>query len=180
MSKKQDLIAIIENQEMNTDDKYKAIMAVYGTTISELQEQVKQIAPLQQENETLKAKNQELVEGQSKYADYEDLKAFKETTVANEVKQQKLDFLTSRKCKHPDLLLEAIDWSKGKYDSNNKTFTGLDDALENVKGQYADLFETDMQQPGSKGISFILSGSDNNDQNATGTSRMNDFLRGNQ
>lgn len=174
--KKTDLIAILENAEMTTDDKYKSIMAAYGQEINELKDQNKQIAPLQEQLEALKTENAALVEGAQKYADYDELKTFKETTVANEVKQQKLDFLTSKNCKHPGLLLDAIDWSKGQYDSENKTFTGLDDALKNVQEQYADLFVQEQPKQGS--FSVLFSGTEHSGANEKPASSMNDFIRG--
>ena len=75
------------------------------------------------------------------YADYDDLKKFKADTEANAEKSKRIDFLKSNGCKHPDLMMDKLDFSKAKYDEEKKTFTGLDDDIKNLKTSYADLFE---------------------------------------
>ena len=99
------------------DENGKDIEASKKTNSSEL-------AKLQEEVETLKTKNEELTTNASKYKDYEDLKKFKETSLAKEEENRKIEFLKSHGCKHPDLFVSKIDFTKGKYNDEKKTYEG--------------------------------------------------------
>lgn len=116
------------------DENGKDIEASKKTNSSEL-------AKLQEEVETLKTKNEELTTNASKYKDYEDLKKFKETSLAKEEENRKIEFLKSNGCKHPDLFVSKIDFTKGKYNDEKKTYEGLDESLKNVRETYKDMFD---------------------------------------
>lgn len=98
-----------------------------------------------QENETLKGSASEW---QNKYntlqndtKDYADLKQFKVDTLAKQEESKKIDFLKSKGCKHPELLVSQIDFSKATYDDEKKTYTGLDEVLKAKQEAYKDMFE---------------------------------------
>lgn len=75
------------------------------------------------------------------YKDYEDLKKFKEETLEKAENSKKSEFLKGVGCKHPDLMMSKLDFSKATYDEEKKTYTGLDDDVKTLKETYADLFE---------------------------------------
>ena len=96
------------------------------------------------------------------FADYEDLKKFKADTEANAEKSKRIDFLKSQGCKHPELIMTQLDFEKASYDSEKKTYTGLDESLKTLKNNYKDLFvEQNTQQidpnaaPNPNGSSFF-------------------------
>ncbi len=97
--------------------------------------------PLQTKIDSLTAANTELTTKNDSYKDYEELKKFKEEALAKEEQQTKLDFLKSKGCKHPELFVDRVDFSKGKYNAEKKTYEGLDEALTGVKTDYAEMFE---------------------------------------
>ena len=74
------------------------------------------------------------------YADYEDLKKFKVDTEANTEKSKRIEFLKSKGCKHPELIMPQLDFDKASYDDEKKTYVGLDDAIKGLKSSYKDLF----------------------------------------
>lgn len=73
--------------------------------------------------------------------DYAELKQFKVDTLAKQEESRKVDFLKSQGCKHPELLVGQIDFSKAKYDEEKKTYTGLDEVIKAKRETYADMFE---------------------------------------
>lgn len=75
------------------------------------------------------------------YKDYEDLKKFKEETLEKAENSKKSEFLKGVGCKHPDLMMSKLDFSKATYDEEKKTYTGLDDDVKTLKVSYSDLFE---------------------------------------
>ena len=106
---------------------------------------------LKSENETLKGKydtdikaKDDAIKGYEEkmkvFSDYEELKKFKADTQANAEKSKRIDFLKSQGCKHPELIMTQLDFDKASYDEEKKVYTGLDDTLKTLKGQYKDLF----------------------------------------
>lgn len=73
--------------------------------------------------------------------DYGELKQFKVDTLAKQEESRKLDFLKSKGCKHPELLIGQIDFSKATYDDEKKTYTGLDEIIKSKQETYKDMFE---------------------------------------
>ena len=73
--------------------------------------------------------------------DYAELKQFKVDTLAKQEESRKVDFLKSQGCKHPELLVSQIDFSKATYDEAKKTYTGLDEVIKAKRETYADMFE---------------------------------------
>lgn len=107
--------------------------------------------PLQTKIESLTSQNTELTAKVDSYKDYDDLKKFKTESLAREEKQTKIDYLKSVGCKHPELFVDKVDFTKGKYNAEKKTFEGLDDNVKVVKEQYKDMFETqDNPQPNTE------------------------------
>lgn len=115
------------------DENGKDIEASKKTNSSEL-------AKLQEEVETLKTKNEELTTNASKYKDYEDLKKFKETSLAREEESRKTEFLKAQGCKHPELFVGRFDFSKAKYNEEKKTYEGLDEDIKGAREKYKDMF----------------------------------------
>lgn len=100
-------------------------------------------AKLKAENEALQKDKNELSAKVDTYKDYDLLKQFKADYDAKLEESQKSDYLKSVGCKHPDLFMGQIDWSKASYDKEKKTYTGLDDDLKGLKETYKDMFEVD-------------------------------------
>jgi len=73
--------------------------------------------------------------------DYAELKQFKVDTLAKQEESRKVDFLKNQGCKHPELLVSQIDFSKATYDEEKKTYTGLDEVIKAKRETYADMFE---------------------------------------
>ncbi len=118
------------------------IMAQNGTDIQSLKDELEttrkshneQLATLQEENKTLKTQV-------GNYKDYDELKKFKADTLEKVELNKKTDFLKSHGCKHPDLVIGKLDFTKAEYDEQAKTYKGLDEQLKNLKTSYGDLFE---------------------------------------
>lgn len=89
---------------------------------------------LKQEYDDFKAKGIDL-------KDYEELKRFKAESLEKIENDKKVDFLKANGCKHPDLIMGKLDFSKGVYDEEKKTYTGLDDDVKGLREAYGDLFE---------------------------------------
>ncbi len=123
------------------------VMAQNGAEINALKEELKALKDTHTEEvNKLKEENKTLTDKVGSYKDYEDLKKFKEDTIANAENDKRIKFLESKGCKHPDLVMQKLDFSKAKYDDEKKTYTGLDEELNGLKETYKDLFE----QKGSK------------------------------
>ncbi len=139
------------------------IMSANGADVTSLKEELSaaktqnanSLKSVQDENTALKAQ----LEG---YKDYEELKKFKADSLEKIETDKKVAFLKANGCKHPDLIMSKVDFSKGQYDEESKTYTGLDDAIKGLKDSYADLFEQtgtqqmnpDMQQSQTPGSDF--------------------------
>ena len=138
-----------------TDDQIDAIMKINGQDVNnarngaleEAKEKDSKITALETENAKLK-------EDAKQYGDYADLKKFKEDAIANQEKQQKLDYLKSLGCKHPELFIDKVDFTKGKYDADKKAYSGLDDDIKSVKEQYAEMFEENNEPAKSANVTF--------------------------
>ena len=94
---------------------------------------------LKQEYDDFKAKEVNL-------KDYEELKQFKADSLAKIENDKKVAFLKSQGCKHPDLIMGKVDFSKATYDEESKTYKGLDDAIKGLKETYSDVFEQGMKR----------------------------------
>ena len=104
-----------------------------------------QTSVLKEETEKHKQSNADLLKqyndllGSTK--DYAELKQFKVDTLAKQEHGRKVDFLKAQGCKHPELLVSQIDFSKAQYDEEKKTYTGLDEVIKAKREAYADMFE---------------------------------------
>lgn len=126
----------------------ETLKANHSTEIQTLQEQL-------QEKD---AKVKELEANTSQYADYEELKQFKQSVVEKEEKERKVDYLKSLKCKHPDLFVDKLDWTKATYNEEKKTYEGLEESAKELKAQYVDMFEQTQQivvEPTNAGSSAV-------------------------
>ena len=132
-----------------------------------------------EEVEKLKSKNDELKESLKGYADYDDLKTFKSDVLAKEEEANKLAYLKEMKVKdtYAKMVMGQLDWSKGKYDQEKKTYTGLDEQIAASKETYKDLYEQEVSNP--QVITFDAASSGNGAKpSSTPNSRMNAFIRG--
>lgn len=115
----------------------------------------------------------------NQFGDYEELKAFKSDVLAKEEEAQKLAYLKSVKVKDPyvKMVMGQLDWSKAKYDKENKTYTGLDEQIASSKETYKDLYE---QEGNEQIISFEGNTSGNGGKvvKTSSNSVMNSFIRG--
>ncbi len=118
------------------------VMAQNGADVNALKSELETLKGKQaEESKASEEKIKAYEERLKAYADYDDLKKFKDDTEANAEKSKRVEFLKSKGCKHPDLMMDKIDFSKASYDEEKKTYTGLDEEVKNLKTSYADLFE---------------------------------------
>ena len=82
----------------------------------------------------------------SQYADYDELKKFKEDAMLEVENTRKLDYLKSIKCKHPELFVDKFDWTKAVFNEEKKTYEGLDEQVKTYQEQYASMFDIAQQQ----------------------------------
>ena len=125
------------------------VMAQNGADIQSLKTEKESLKASYDENlKKLQDENKGFKTQLDGYKDYEDLKKFKADTIEKAETNKRNDFLKAQGCKHPDLIAGKIDFSKGTWDEDKKTYTGLDEDIKSLKGTYADLFETKgTQQP---------------------------------
>ena len=107
------------------------------------------------ENETLNnkiseltKKNEELTSKVDQVKDYEELVKFKTDTLAKETEKSKSEFLKSKGIKHPELLMNSINWDSLNYNADKKTFEGegLEDTFNQLKEKYSDMFVNEEKQ----------------------------------
>lgn len=129
------------------DDLINYIMAQNGVDIETLKTQhTNELQTLNEQINQHKEKITELEASASQYADYEELKQFKENAVKQVENENKLNYLKSIKCKHPELFVEKIDWTKATFNEEKKTYEGLDEQVKTYREQYKDMFEVTQQQ----------------------------------
>ena len=149
------------------DDKMSAvldyIMAQNGAEINSLKEENKALKSTN--DEANKSKDDEIKSLKAQiesYSDYDDLKKFKEDTIATAENDKRVNYLKAQGCKHPDLVMGKLDFSKATYDEDKKTYTGLENSIKELKGTYQDLFEekgtqhpNSSENPNPTGSSFF-------------------------
>ena len=124
------------------DELINYIMTQNGVDIETLKTQhANEVQTLNEQINQHKEKITELEASASQYADYEELKQFREETVKKVETEQKLEYLKAIKCKHPELFIEKIDWSKATFNEEKKTYEGLDEQVKTYQEQYKDMFE---------------------------------------
>lgn len=129
------------------DDLINYVMAQNGQDIENLKNShTNEIQNLQNELTEKNNKISEYEANTSQYADYEELKKFKEATVQKEENQRKIDYLKTIKCKHPELFVEKFDWTKAVFNEEKKTYEGLDEQVKSYKETYKDMFDFNNQQ----------------------------------
>ena len=100
-------------------------------------------------NDQIKGKDALIKDFQTKvdgFKDYEELKQFKADTLAKAENTKRVEFLKANGCKHPDLMMSKIDFSKAQYDEEKNTFVGLEADMQELKKNYVDLFESGKMQ----------------------------------
>ena len=124
------------------NDLIDYIMAQNGVDIETLKNNHStEIQTLQEQLQAKESKVQELEANTSQYADYEELKQFKANMVAKEEENRKIEFLKSHGCKHPELFVGRMDFTKATYNDEKKTYEGLDEDLKSAKETYKDMFQ---------------------------------------
>ena len=139
----------VKMQELGLEvnnDLIDYIMTQNGVDIESLKSNHStEIQTLQAQLQEKNVKIQELEANTSQYADYEELKQFKEQVVMQQENERKIDYLKSIKCKHPDLFVDKLDWTKATYNEEKKTYEGLDESVKGIKETYKDMFEISQQ-----------------------------------
>ena len=129
--------------EDKMSDLLDYVMAQNGADIQSLKTEKESLKASYDENlKKLQDENKGFKAQLDGYKDYEDLKKFKTETIEKAEADKKINFLKAQGCKHPDLVMGKLDFSKATYDEDKKTYTGLDEDIKSLKGSYADLFET--------------------------------------
>ena len=138
------------------------VMAQNGADLNALKSEVETLKG--KYDTDIKAKDEAIKGYEEKlkgFSDYDYLKKFEADTKANAEKSKRIDFLKSQGCKHPELIMTQLDFDKASYDEEKKVYTGLDETLKTLKGQYKDLFveaatqQVDVNpQPNANGSDF--------------------------
>lgn len=129
------------------DELINYIMTQNGVDIETLKTQhANELQTKETELNEARTKITELEANTSQYADYEELKQFRENAVRQAENENRLNYLKSIKCKHPELFIEKIDWSKATFNEEKKTYEGLDEQVKTYQETYKDMFEVVNQQ----------------------------------
>lgn len=129
------------------DDLINYVMAQNGVDIESLKAtHTNEMQTLQSQLSDVNEKLTQAEASKSQYADYDELKKFKEDALLKVENEQKLDYLKSIKCKHPELFVDKLDWTKATYNAEKKTYEGLDEQVKSYKEQYASMFDLQQQQ----------------------------------
>lgn len=146
--KRADLKAKMQELGLEVNDEFiNYIMTQNGVDIESLKNNhANELQTLQTELNGVKEELTQLKAKESQYADYEELKKFKEDTLIKVENEQKLDYLKSIKCKHPELFVDKFDWTKATYNAEKKTYEGLDEEVKKYQEQYASMFDVQQQQ----------------------------------
>lgn len=129
------------------DELINYVMAQNGADIESLKAQhTNELQTKETELNEARTKISQLEANTSQYADYEELKKFREDALLKVENEKRLEYLKSIKCKHPELFIEKIDWSKATFNEEKKTFEGLDEQVKSYQEQYKDMFEVVKQQ----------------------------------
>ena len=155
--KREEIKGILENAEISIEDKINKIMDANGTDINLAK------SSIDLSSYTSKADYESLAQ---KYNSLDaDFSAYKESTKdyasikekyngllkENEL-NNKIGVLNGLNCKHSDLLVDKLDWSK--YDQEKKSFD--EEYIKGVKSKYSDLFNIkDETYKPNKGVDNI-------------------------
>jgi hypothetical protein len=148
------------------DDLINYVMAQNGADIETLKTQhTNELQTKETELNEAKTKISQLEANTSQYADYEELKKFRENAIKQVENENKLNYLKSIKCKHPELFIEKFDWSKAKFNEEKKMYEGLDEQVKTYQETYKDMFEVVTPQ------SINPSGAGSTNANLTGVEK---------
>lgn len=155
--KREEIKGILENAEISIEDKINKIMDANGIDINLAK------SSIDLSSYTSKADYESLAQ---KYNSLDaDFSAYKESTKdyasikekyngllkENEL-NNKIGVLNGLNCKHSDLLVDKLDWSK--YDQEKKSFD--EEYIKGVKSKYSDLFNIkDETYKPNKGVDNI-------------------------
>lgn len=146
--KRADLKAKMQELGLEVNDEFiNYIMTQNGVDIESLKNNhANELQTLQTELSSVKEELTQSKAKESQFADYEELKKFKEDTLIKVENDQKLNYLKGIKCKHPELFVDKFDWTKATYNEEKKTYEGLDEQLKNFQEQYSSMFDVQQQQ----------------------------------
>ena len=129
------------------NDLIDFVMAQNGVDIETLKaNHTNELQTLESQLSEAKEQLTQLEADKSKFADYDELKKFKEDALIKVENDQKLEYLKSIKCKHPELFIDKFDWTKATFNEEKKTYEGLDDQVKSYQEQYGGMFEVVQQQ----------------------------------
>ena len=124
------------------NDLIDYIMAQNGIDIETLKtNHANEVQSLQSQLDEVNTKLTQQEANMSQYADYDELKQFKEQALIKIENEQKLEYLKAIKCKHPELFIDKFDWTKATYNEEKKTYEGLDEQVKAYQEQYASMFD---------------------------------------
>lgn len=133
------------------DDLIDKIMDENGKDINTAKATLQ--AEIDKQKGDIEAHKSQAADWQAKYdtisqahKDYDVLKKFHDDAIAKQTEQRHAEWLKGRGCKHPELFVNQIDWSKATYDEDKKDYAGLDVTIKNFKNNYADMFEQEGAQ----------------------------------
>ena len=141
--KRNDLKAKMQELGLEVNnDLIDFIMAQNGVDIETLKTtHANELQTLQSQLSEANEKLTQVEANKSQYADYDELKKFKEDAMLQVENNQKLEYLKAIKCKHPELFIDKFDWTKATYNAEKKTYEGLDEQLKSHRETYKDMFE---------------------------------------
>ena len=141
--KRNDLKAKMQELGLEVNnDLIDYIMAQNGVDIETLKtNHTNEMQTLQSQLDEVKEKLTQQEATASQYADYDELKKFKEDAMLQIENNKKLEYLKSIKCKHPELFIDKFDWTKATYNEEKKTYEGLDEQVKTYQEQYGSMFE---------------------------------------
>ena len=129
------------------NDLIDYVMAQNGVDIETLKaNHTNEMQSLQTQLSEVNEKLTQAESEKSQYADYDELKKFKEDALIKVENEQKLEYLKSIKCKHPELFIDKLDWTKATFNLEKKTYEGLDEQVKTYQESYKDMFEVVQQQ----------------------------------
>lgn len=136
------LKSLFEDENMSMDEKINKIMEQNGSDINGAKGQVDlNIYTKKSDYDDLNNKytslNSEFDAYKESTKDYADIKEKYSNLVKEQELNKRVSILNSLNCKHSDLLVDKVDWTK--YNEENHAFDN--DYLKSFKDKYNDLFK---------------------------------------
>lgn len=155
--KREEIKGILENAEISIEDKINKIMDANGVDINLAKSSIdlSSYTP-KADYESLAQKYNSLDADFSAYKestkDYASIKEKYNGLLKENELNNKIGVLNGLNCKHSDLLVDKLDWSK--YNQEKKSFD--EEYIKGVKSKYSDLFDVkDEAYKPNKGVNNV-------------------------